>query len=137
MPELRRGVRRCRAPVDKPRSPAKRSEHLVGNYVRTRAAAAKEAANAKAAEARRPRIRLTPKEEAPVIVISEESSDLDRNRIEEEIKEAEEEGVGLVIGKEKMDDDSGGLSANKVTGQEEEGSTTPFPETVSMPARMF
>ena len=29
------------------------------------------------------------------------------------------------------DDDSGGLSANKVVSQEEEGNTAPFPEKVS------
>ncbi|XP_040368518.1 protein SEMI-ROLLED LEAF 2-like [Rosa chinensis] len=59
------------------------------------------------------------KEKDRMIVISEkEDSDLEGEREEEE----EEEN------KVVMADDSGGLSANKVAGQEEENSTTPFPE---------
>ncbi|XP_057955630.1 casein kinase 1-like protein HD16 [Malania oleifera] len=131
MPELRRGVRRGRAPVDQRRNPVI-SEHLVGNYIRTRAAAAKEAAKAKAAEAveeGRPRTRLAAKKEKEpqVIVISERNSDSDREQ-SRKLEDAEVERI--VVG--TMGDDSGGLSANKVTGQEEEGSTAPFPERVQV-----
>ena len=41
-----------------------------------------------------------------------------------------EGGEGVIGGRDMMADDSGGLSANKATGQEEEGSTAPFPERV-------
>ncbi|KAK9274114.1 hypothetical protein L1049_018928 [Liquidambar formosana] len=151
MPELRKGVRRNRAPVTatQRRTPVRRSEHLVGNYIKTRAAVAKEAkAKAKAAgaveikvnlgaEAGRERTRLGKRKlkEEQVIVISERDSESERKRG----KKVEEEGeggeaVGVVgVGKEKtMADDSGGLSANKVTGQEEEGSTAPFPDRVQV-----
>ena len=38
----------------------------------------------------------------------------------------------IKVNNKKMGDDSGGLSANKAAGQEEEGSTAPFPERVSI-----
>jgi hypothetical protein len=110
MPELRRGVRRGRAKVAH-----KRSEPPVGNYVKTRAAVA-----------RAKRLKLEEKEEKEedqqqVIVISERDSGSERKKGKK------------VVGKEEkglMADDSGGLSANKAAGQEEEGSTAPFPEKV-------
>ena len=79
MPELRRGLRRSRDPVDQR---AKRSEHLVGNYIRTCAAVAKaravEAAAAAAGkgkavvvEATRPRVVKKRQRTGQVIVISE------------------------------------------------------------------
>lgn len=112
MPELRRGVRRGRAKVAH-----KRSEPPVGNYVKTRAAVA-----------RAKRLKLEEKEEKEedqqqVIVISERDSGSERKKGKK------------VVGKEEkglMADDSGGLSANKAAGQEEEGSTAPFPEKVSV-----
>lgn len=159
MPELQRGVRRGRAPVTPNTSrrripPAKRSEHLVGNYIKTRAAVAKEAAEARAKEraveiegnlADRKRTRLgkrrkeKEKKSEQVIVLSERESESERKRgkrvqVEEEQKGGEERGRVGGVGKEGvMGDESGGLSANnKVTGQEEEGSTAPFPERVQV-----
>ncbi|KAL5765203.1 hypothetical protein ACOSQ2_017797 [Xanthoceras sorbifolium] len=58
-----------------------------------------------------------------VIVISERDSEFERRR------KAEEKGEREI---EKMADDSGGLSANKAVGQEEEGNTAPFPERVQV-----
>lgn len=118
MPELRSGVRKGRAPVvEKGERRNPRSEHLVGNYIKTRAAAAKEAAEKKPRKGNRKlkeKEEVKEKEKEEVIVI-----------VSEEDKEKCEEGD------KKMGDASGGLSANRVTGQEEEGSTAPFPERVS------
>ena len=62
-----------------------------------------------------------------MIVISEkEDSDSEGER-----EEKEEENKAV------MADDSGGLSANKAAGQEEEGSTAPFPEKVSENLRLY
>ena len=58
-----------------------------------------------------------------VIVISERDSDLKRK----ELVKVDIEKKGAVMG-----DDSGELSANKAVGQEEEGSTAPFPERVCL-----
>ncbi|KAD5961699.1 hypothetical protein E3N88_13172 [Mikania micrantha] len=114
MPELRRGVRRARASpvVDKKRncSTPKRSGRLVGNYVKTRAAAAREAA-ATVVEVKQPQIKKKNESLAPAPVIV--------------VLKSEEKGV-------QMGDASGGLSANKVTGQEEEGNTAPFPDRVQV-----
>ncbi|KAL7199252.1 hypothetical protein ACSBR2_021523 [Camellia fascicularis] len=145
MPELRKGVRRGRDLVDqRRRNPAKKSEHLVGNYIKTRAAVAKEAAEAKAAaaeeggERKRRGARLVgaakKRKEEQVVVISEDK------KVEEGEKEGGSlpasggEGAEAAIGKKRgtMGDESGGLSANKVTGQEEEGNTAPFPEKVQV-----
>ncbi|KAF5937169.1 hypothetical protein HYC85_024675 [Camellia sinensis] len=149
MPELRKGVRRGRDPVDqRRRNPAKKSEHLVGNYIKTRAAVAKEAAEAKAAaaeeagERKRRGARLVgaakKRKEEQVVVISEDK------KVEEGEKEGRSlpasggEGAEAAIGKKRdtMGDESGGLSANKVTGQEEEGNTAPFPEKVFVGRRV-
>lgn len=119
MPELRRGVRRGRARVAHKRS----DPPPLRNYVKTRAAVAREAAEALA----RPRTRLAArklKEEDPedqVIVLSERDSDSERRKGKERVEEEEKPAMG---------DDSGGLSANKAAGQEEEGNTAPFPERV-------
>ncbi|XP_059593315.1 casein kinase 1-like protein HD16 isoform X1 [Vitis vinifera] len=142
MPELRRGVRRGRDPIDQR---AKRSEHLVGNYIRTRAAVAKaravEAAAAgkgKAVVVEAPRVARRRQRKGQVIVISEGQGGSEKERSEKPAEEEEggllgdKEGGGGVGKKEMMGDDSGGLSANKATGQEEEGSTAPFPERVQV-----
>ncbi|CAN6693507.1 unnamed protein product [Malus baccata var. baccata] len=130
MPELRRGVRRGRARVaSKPSDPPPRSR-------RTRATVAREAA---AEAVVRPRTRLAVRklkeeekqepvpvpvpEEDPVIVISVKDSDSEGSKGEEKVEEDK---------KAVMADDSGGLSANKAAGQEEEGSTAPFPEKVQV-----
>ncbi|KAJ4971836.1 hypothetical protein NE237_004935 [Protea cynaroides] len=154
MPELRSGLRRARVPVvDQGRQTraAKKSEPVVGNCVRTRAAVAKKAAKDEAARigtktrAGKPRTRLSVRNRAraAVILISDKKGESDRDRV----RETREEGKGKVgdridnlgVGfcaenqkKEMMGDDSGGLSANKVGGQEEEGNTAPFPERVQV-----
>lgn len=143
MPELRKGVRRGRDPVDQQ---AKRSEHLVGNYIRTRAAVAKARAVEAAAagkgkavvvEAARPRVERRRQRKGQVIVISDGPTRSDKVKAEKPAEDEEggflgdKEGEGGVGKREMMGDDSGGLSANKATGQEEEGSTAPFPERVS------
>ncbi|CAH1438010.1 unnamed protein product [Lactuca virosa] len=128
MPELRSGVRRARASpvVDKKRgvsSPKaaagkKRSEQLVGKYVKTRAAVA---TLVKVKQQKNPRRQTKQTKEEkeglapPTLVI---------------VSETEERGKETV--KEVRMGDSGGLSANKVTGQEEEGNTAPFPERVQV-----
>ncbi|KAG7948079.1 hypothetical protein I3843_14G128900 [Carya illinoinensis] len=112
MPELRRGVRRGRAKVAH-----KQPEPPVGNYVKTRAAVA-----------RAKKLKLEEEEEEEeqkqqVIVISERDSGSEGKKGKK------------VVGKEQkgaMADDSGGLSANKAAGQEEEGNTAPFPEKVTV-----
>lgn len=110
MPELRRGVRRGRAKVAH-----KQPEPPVGNYVKTRAGVA-----------RAKKLKLEEEEEEEeqkqqVIVISERDRGLKGKKGKK------------VVGKEQkgaMADDSGGVSANKAAGQEEEGNTAPFPEKV-------
>ncbi|KAG2671364.1 hypothetical protein I3760_14G131800 [Carya illinoinensis] len=112
MPELRRGVRRGLAKVAH-----KQPEPPVGNYVKTRAAVA-----------RAKKLKLEEEEEEEeqkqqVIVISERDSGSEGKKGKK------------VVGKEQkgaMADDSGGLSANKAAGQEEEGNTAPFPEKVTV-----
>ncbi|RVX12851.1 Casein kinase 1-like protein HD16 [Vitis vinifera] len=101
MPELRRGVRRGRDPIDQR---AKRSEHLVGNYIRTRAAVAKaravEAAAAgkgKAVVVEAPRVARRRQRKGQVIVISEGQGGSEKERSE---KPAEEEEGGLLGDKE-------------------------------------
>ncbi|KAL5766870.1 hypothetical protein ACOSP7_017487 [Xanthoceras sorbifolium] len=158
MPELRKGVRRGQAPT---LAAATAIAAAGQNRVRTRAAIAREEAAAAVVEGERPRTRLAAKrlkqkqkqqrtregeeeehqeeeeekreekvdqdqrqqKQQQVIVISERDSEFERRRKEEEKGEREIE---------KMADDSGGLSANKAVGQEEEGNTAPFPERVQV-----
>lgn len=158
MPELRSGVRRNRAPsIDLRQKPGgraaavRKSEHKVGNYVRTRAAVAKEAAEAaaavvgekergkKRAAATKPQTQTrsaAARKRAKVALAEWRASD----RKGVKVGCVEEVGVGGGVEggqcenqREAMiGDNSGGLSANKATGQEEEGSTSPFPERVSL-----
>lgn len=145
MPELRSGLRRGRGPVTatQRRTPVRRSEQLTGNYVKTRAAVAK----AKAAEGIEIKDRLVAEtggqratlvkrkqREEQAIVILEKDSESERKTCKR-VKAAREVGEAAGVGlrnERKMGDESGGLSANKVTGQEEEGSTAPFPERVQV-----
>lgn len=123
---------RGRRPVGGRRNQARGgSGRVAGNRVRTRAVVAREAARSKPAE-EEPAAAEEP-EEVPVIHISEGSaSDSNRNRLGG-AQDGEGKPIRVSSGKkEGMADDSGGLSANKLTGQEEEGSTTPFPETVQV-----
>ncbi|KAK7829393.1 casein kinase 1-like protein hd16 [Quercus suber] len=152
MPELRKGVRRGRAKVapqhhnnnnnnnkrsDPSPSPSPSpSPNAVGTYVKTRAAVAR-AKKLKLDNKKTTRKKSNnhnhhnqeeeeeeeeeeEKQPAQVIVISEKESGSDKKRG----KKKEEKAA--------MGDDSGGLSANKAAGQEEEGSTAPFPERVSV-----
>ncbi|KAE9462307.1 hypothetical protein C3L33_05785, partial [Rhododendron williamsianum] len=133
MPELRSGPDRGRgAPVDQRRR--RKPVPLVGNYVKTRAAVAKEAAEAKAAAAAAGRKRggararakkKREEEEEKVIVILEDKEEKGREGLIEERE-------NLVEERERMADESGGSSANKVTGKEEEGTTPPFPDKVQV-----
>lgn len=91
MPELRRGVRASPL-VDK-----NNKRFIAANHVKTRAAAAREAA----ATCKKLIVGSVSQTQAP------------------------------------MADASGGLSANKVTGQEEEGNTAPFPDRVGINTLFF
>ncbi|RWW64825.1 hypothetical protein BHE74_00027908 [Ensete ventricosum] len=145
MPELRSGVRRgSHAPsppteaVDRPlrntraRAAAKKPPPaevaiVVGRRGRTRAAPSRPVAKG------RQRVRLA-KERRDLV---EEAEGKGSDQLKEVIVVVEEEEtkgkepVNLaeeIRGKEIMGDDTGGLSANKVAVQEEEGNTTPFPK---------
>lgn len=147
MPELRKGVRRGRAKVapqhhNNNNNNNKRSDpspspspsplpNAVGTYVKTRAAVArakrlkldnKKTTRRKSNHNQQEEEEEEEEEKQPeqVIVISEKESGSDKKRG----KKKEEKAA--------MGDDSGGLSANKAAGQEEEGSTAPFPERVSV-----
>ncbi|GLT82369.1 hypothetical protein SLE2022_007520 [Rubroshorea leprosula] len=121
MPQLRKGVRRGRAAV------VQGQEQQPGKQQRNQK-------QARVATAARPRTRLAAKrlekeEDQPVvgrenrvIVLSEGDSDIEKALVKTVQKEK----------KILMGDDSGGLSANKAGGQEEEGSTAPFPERVQV-----
>ncbi|XP_042494464.1 casein kinase 1-like protein HD16 isoform X1 [Macadamia integrifolia] len=154
MPELRSGVRRARAPiVDQGRKTrgraAKKSEPVVGNCIRTRATVAKETAKVEGVRigvktrAGKPRTRLAARNrsKAAVIVISEKNGDSVRDRFKEVREEGKVKAGDRIANlgdkvwadnRKKEMDDSGGVSANKVGGQEEEGSTAPFPERVQV-----
>lgn len=123
MPALRRGVRRGRARILQKR--VEEDPLPAANYVKTRAALAREAAEVRP----RPRTRLAIKEltknqEDEVIVISERDTGLEDNKVQKELLQEEKEDKGA------MGDESGGLSANKAAGVEEEGNSAPFPEKV-------
>ncbi|KAJ8490900.1 hypothetical protein OPV22_012621 [Ensete ventricosum] len=149
MPELRSGVRRgSHAPsppteaVDRPlrntraRAAAKKPPPaevaiVVGRRGRTRAAPSRPVAKG------RQRVRLA-KERRDLV---EEAEGKGSDQLKEVIVVVEEEEtkgkepVNLaeeIRGKEIMGDDTGGLSANKVAVQEEEGNTTPFPKKVQV-----
>ncbi|KAG5517673.1 hypothetical protein RHGRI_038158 [Rhododendron griersonianum] len=128
MPELRSGPDRGRgAPVDQRRR--RKPVPLVGNYVKTRAAVAKEAAEAKAAAVAAGRKRGGARAKKK----REEEEEEEKEDKEEKGREGLiEERENLVEERERMADESGGSSANKVTGKEEEGTTPPFPDKVQV-----
>ena len=95
--------------------------------MKTRAAVAREAAKASARPRTRARLGSRKPRKEEVIVISERESE--EKKVEEEPPEQEEEEEEEK-GKAVMGDESGGLSANKAAGQEDEGNTVPFPEKV-------
>ncbi|KAJ0988455.1 hypothetical protein J5N97_006811 [Dioscorea zingiberensis] len=140
MPELRSGARRGgRAPPPQPevepptrkrgRGAAKKPSAAAPRRGRAAAAAAKR--GRPAAEGRpRTRSAAAAAAAARLVLIGEEEGE-GEGRVSDHFKEvlvvAEEEKK-----KEMMGEDSGGLSANKVAGQEEEGNTAPFPERVQV-----
>ncbi|KAJ8760010.1 hypothetical protein K2173_010866 [Erythroxylum novogranatense] len=145
MPELRRGARRGR--TSKKLAPQNRQ---LGSYVKTRAAVV-----GLSPERSRPRTRLETrrlkereegggcdKNDKRVVLISErEEGEESSGTLGLEGKVEKKKTFYLGIGGKKeeedkkvveMGDHSGGISANKAPGQEEEGSTAPFPETVQV-----
>lgn len=147
MPELRRGVRRGRAAValqqqqpqqqqqqkEKDQKKKPKQQNRKRNCVKTGNAVAGQVPGARegpwtrlAARRLKQEDEVIVKEEEvivredQVVLISERDSD-DKKKGQK--VEKEEKGIG-------MGDDSGGLSANKAAGQEEEGNTAPFPERV-------
>ena len=143
MPELRRN--RARLARNQQQQQQNQTDPPVGkSYVKTRAAVAREAK-------KRPRTRLESKR---LKEKEEEGDNSNRNRnknrrVEEEegkkvilISESDKKGKNLLVDIEKeekverlkgpMADESGGLSANKAGGQEEEGNTAPFPDKVCL-----
>ncbi|KAL9675817.1 hypothetical protein QQ045_004024 [Rhodiola kirilowii] len=135
MPELRKGVRRGPQLLKQVqnRTPLEGLDRLVGSNVKTRAAVAREAkAREEEGKLEGRRTRLGKRKEdaeerkdKELILISETKQVEHGRQASEELKvELAKEG--------KMGDESGGLSANKVAGQEEEGSTAPFPERVQV-----
>ncbi|KAK4777783.1 hypothetical protein SAY87_017970 [Trapa incisa] len=120
MPELRRGARRGRSRLGN-----KRQEPPAGVYVKTRAAVAREKAwqvgiELKEAEKSRKLRKVNKREQVVAVVAEAEQKFLEE---EKEVKSKEKGAMG---------DNSGGLSANKAGGQEEEGNTAPFPEHVQV-----
>ncbi|KAK1313909.1 Casein kinase I isoform delta-like [Acorus calamus] len=145
MPELRTGVRRRGRPLTTTVDPPRNTRRAT----RGRPIAEANRATNRAAAARKPRTRAAAAAEAE----EEKKKKLKRNPVAEEAVKVDLEGpveikeVGVVLGggggggggegvqvgeEKKMADDSGGLSANKAGAQEDEGSTTPFPEKVQV-----
>ncbi|KAL9678921.1 hypothetical protein QQ045_016773 [Rhodiola kirilowii] len=141
MPELRKGVRSGRPPLLKQvqnQTVNKELERsLGGSNVKTRAAVVREA-KAREEEGKlegRRRTRLgkrkadsvEERDDKELILISETKPvEGGGGQAGEELK------VEIAVKEGRMGDESGGLSANKVAGQEEEGSTAPFPERVQV-----
>ncbi|CAO2837187.1 unnamed protein product [Amaranthus hypochondriacus] len=143
MPEFQRGEKRRRTttPVKKEVNDAKKSSHLVGNYIRTRAVVAREAAEKKVVQKIRdsPRTRLAVKRGKQKVQLAninhncKKISNLNNNSTKKKV--VSKVPVILIVSKEKepeeMLGDSGGLSANnKATGQDDDGNKSPFPERV-------
>uniref|UniRef100_A0A6N2K8A0 non-specific serine/threonine protein kinase n=1 Tax=Salix viminalis TaxID=40686 RepID=A0A6N2K8A0_SALVM len=143
MPELRRN--RARLARNQQQQQNQTDPPVGKGYVKTRAAVAREAK-------KRPRTRLESKR---LKEKEEEGDNSNRNRnknrrVEEEeegkkvilISESDKKGKNLLVDIEEeekvetlkvpMADESGGLSANKAGGQEEEGNTAPFPDKVQV-----
>ncbi|KAJ6694639.1 CASEIN KINASE-RELATED [Salix koriyanagi] len=110
MPELRRN--RARLARNQQQQQNQTDPPVGKGYVKTRAAVAREAK-------KRPRTRLESKR---LKEKEEEGDNSNRNRNKNRRVEEEEERRVK----------SGGLSANKAGGQEEEGNTAPFPDKVSI-----
>ncbi|THU55619.1 hypothetical protein C4D60_Mb11t08480 [Musa balbisiana] len=152
MPELRSGVRRRGRSPPTPAPPAV-DRPLRNTRARAAAAAAKkpEPAGVAAGGSRRVRTRAAAPRPASAKgrqrvrsakgrqISVEEGEGRESDRLKDVVLvEEEKRGKGLVSqaeearGKEMMGDESGGLSANRATRQEEEGNTNPFPEKVQV-----
>ncbi|KAH0449490.1 hypothetical protein IEQ34_020182 [Dendrobium chrysotoxum] len=157
MPELRSGVRRRgRAPpplvVDREirrprtRATAKKASDGAGSPVAWRRASV---GKAKPVAKGRPRGRPSKKTAAVARLIVTEDEGEGEGKVSDQVKEVivvkeveKRGGVAAVdrgnlellheVQGKMMGDDSGGLSANKAAGQEEEGNTAPFPEKVQV-----
>ncbi|KAF3781841.1 Casein kinase I [Nymphaea thermarum] len=155
MPELRSGVRKGRAPPvnnqQRTRARCAATKKLqeqacrTGCRIRTRAAAAKEAAEAAQAQVKdravKPRTQVLKRNRAaggkvvPVDVRlgTDRAVNLaDQHLDQADLEAGQEEAAPADLGNRMMGDDSGGVSADKVAGQEDEGSTAPFPERVQV-----
>ncbi|CAO2832897.1 unnamed protein product [Amaranthus hypochondriacus] len=145
MPEFQAGEkqRRTTTPAKKKIKNVKKSSHLVGNYIRTRAAVAREAAEKKVVQTSRdpPRTRLAVKEGKQKVEIVNIDSNCEKvrsfdNKIKKKV--SSKVPVILITSKEResekmLGDDSGGISANnKATGQDDDGNKSPFPERVQV-----
>ncbi|XP_057539049.1 casein kinase 1-like protein HD16 [Amaranthus tricolor] len=134
--------RRPTTPAKKKIKNVKKSFHLVGNYIRTRAAVAREAAEKKVVQTSRdpPRTRLAVKEgKQKVEPVNIDSNCKKVSSFDIKIKKVSSKvPVILITSKEResekmLGDDSGGISANnKATGQDDDGNKSPFPERVQV-----
>lgn len=158
MPELRSGVRRGgRVPpplvVDREarrprtRATAKKASDGAGSLVGWRRASV---GKGKPASKGRPRGRPSKKAAAVARLIVTEDEGEGEGKVSDQVKEVvvvvkelEQRGGVAAVDRRNLEllheaqgkmmgDDSGGLSANRAAGQEEEGSTAPFPEKVDI-----
>ncbi|CAN0899726.1 Casein kinase 1-like protein HD16 [Linum grandiflorum] len=137
MLELRRGVRRGRA-------------GLAPQYIQPDLATSQDCVKARrarvAGEAKRPRTRLEAKrlkekeeqenqrelDADKVVVISDREESGGQGKAHHLVPTVDLEARQQIEKVGEMDDQSGGLSANNAAGQEEEGTTAPFPERVQV-----
>ncbi|KAG6475239.1 casein kinase 1-like protein HD16 [Zingiber officinale] len=145
MPVLRRGARRrgrapTLSPVDRPSQNTRaRTTAIHNNPGPSGDAAGGSRRGRSRAPASAPRGRRRVRSATGRLVFIEEEEGKEGDQFKEVVVlEEETKGKGTarpaeeVKEKETMGDDSGGLSANRVAGQEEEGNTTPFPEKVQV-----
>ncbi|WOL02622.1 casein kinase 1-like protein HD16 [Canna indica] len=142
MPELRSGARRGgRAPppppVDRPlRNTRARAAAKNPAVAGVAAGGSRRGRNRAPAAAAKGRQRVRSAKGRLVLVEEKDSVKSKEVVVIEEEEEKKEKGCTKKAeeerGKDRMGDDSGGLSANRVAGQEEEGNTTPFPEKVQV-----
>lgn len=153
MPELRSGVRRGRAPPVNNQQRArgrcaarkKLQEQACRTIcrIRTRAAAAKEAAEAAKAQKKYRAVKPTTQvlkrnrvAGGKVVAVdvrlgTNRAVNLaDQRLVQPDTAAGQAEATPADLGDRMMGDESGGVSADKVVGQEDEGNTAPFPEKV-------
>ncbi|CAN6465488.1 unnamed protein product [Victoria cruziana] len=155
MPELRSGVRRGRAPPVNNQQRArgrcaarkKLQEQACRTIcrIRTRAAAAKEAAEAAKAQKKYRAVKPTTQvlkrnrvAGGKVVAVdvrlgTNRAVNLaDQRLVQPDTAAGQAEATPADLGDRMMGDESGGVSADKVVGQEDEGNTAPFPEKVQV-----